>query len=41
MRQLELALLTQGSCDSRLRRRRDASKDKLLGRLVNGVKRRP
>jgi hypothetical protein len=39
--QLDLALLTQGRNDNRLNRRHDATKDKILRRLVNGVKRRP
>jgi hypothetical protein len=39
--QQDLALLTQGSSDSRLKRRRDATKDLILLRMVNGVMRRP
>jgi hypothetical protein len=38
--QLNLALLAQGSSDNRLKRRRDATKDKVLRRLGNVVKRR-
>jgi hypothetical protein len=37
----DLTLLTEGSSGNRLQRRRDATKDEILWRLVNGVERRP